>query len=156
MIKAFFIIALIAGGIFTFNVLEEIHKENPEILAELDQAWQEVTNGEHDREYRSTNLSGRNNFASTAAARPGTTTYRTRNANQVDVGAARTRSWNNPRSATNDLATARNNWHNAIRNYNNIVAARGSNYRRQIAHQEVQRTKRIYDNIIARSHAARR
>jgi hypothetical protein len=157
MIKFFFIIALVTGGVFAFNVLEEIHNENPEILAELNEAWQEVTNGDHEGSFRSTNASGRNDFASTAAARPNTMKYAVKNANQVDVGAARPNTWNNNRrSDTNDLATARRNWQNAVRSLNRIIATRGSRAQGQAAYQEVQRTKRIYNNILARSSAARR
>jgi len=155
MIKLFFIIALVTGGVFAFNVLEEIDQE----------ASQEVTNGSHNGSFQSTNPNNSNSsnsssgFSSTAAARPGTMTYASKNTNQVDAGAANTGWNNNKRNDTNDLATARNQWHNALRNFNRIEAANrtgGPTAQGRRAYQEVQRTKRIYDNIVARSYNARR
>jgi hypothetical protein len=134
MIKLFFIIALVTGGVFTYNVLEDISNEN--------------SNNNHN-----------GNFESTAAARPGTMTYGTKNTNQVDAGAANTDWNNNKRNDTNDLATARNQWRSAVNNFKRIEA---SNHTGRAttqglrAYQEMQRTKRIYDNIVARSYNARR
>jgi hypothetical protein len=171
MIKFFFILALITGGIFAFSVLEEVHNENPKILAQLDQAWQELVNGEHNDLRNSSTVVGRGDYASTAAARPSTSGYAARSNARPDVGASRysnnatrnnnSRYSNNNRNNTqaNTLAVAYKQWRNAVTKHRNAMRASrngGHDAACRAALQEVYTTKYRYDTLRAQAHAARR
>jgi len=167
MIKFFFILALITGGIFTFSVLEEVHKENPEILAQLDEAWQELTNGEHKDLRTSTTVSGRGNYACTATPRPSTYGYAARSNPRPDFGGRRysnnapsgntnIRPSNN--KPTNSLVVAHNQWREAVRAYQKAMRASrngGQDPACRAALQKVYNTKYRYDTLKAQAYRAR-
>ncbi len=170
MIKFFFILALITGGIFAFSVLEEVHKENPEILAQLDEAWQEVINGEHDGMRNSSTVVGRGDYPIAAAPRPSTFGYAARSNARPDFGGRRysntpTRNnnsrYSNNRNNTqaNTLVAAYKQWRDAVRKHQTAMRASrngGHDAACRAALQEVYTTKYRYDTLKARAYAARR
>jgi hypothetical protein len=169
MIKAILTIALIAGGVFAFNVLQQIHKDNPEILAELNQTWQEVvSSGNHAGASSTSNQiiqGGRGDCPSIAAIRPGANVSGRRNTGRPDVGArpyrpnVNTLPTRHNNNQTNDLATAWKQWRQAVVNHQAAMRANrngGQGNEVRAALQKVYNTKFRYDTLKARAHQARR
>jgi len=164
MIKAIFTILLIAGGVFAFNVLQQIHEDNPRILDELNQTWEEVTSGNSSGAsepfYQATTPPRRLNFSSSAYVRDPSI----RSKAKPDVGARPWRSNRNTqparynRNQADDLATAYKLWRTAVMEYQAAMRASrngGHDAACRAALQEVYTTKYHYDTLKARAHAAR-
>jgi hypothetical protein len=165
MIKTIITIALIAGGVFAFNVLQQIHEDNPRILDELDQAWEEVTSGNSSGAFEYSNQvrtpPRRLNFSSSAYVRDPSI----RSNAKPDVGAQPWRPNRNTqparynRNQTDDLATAYKLWRTAVMEYQAAMRASrngGHDAACRAALQEVYTTKYHYDTLKARAHAASR
>ncbi len=169
MIKLIFTIALIAGGVFAFNVLEQIHEENPEILAQLDQVWGEVTSGNFSGASSNTVSPGRDvrgsGPVSVAASRPNTFGYAARSTARPDFGGRRPAPNINSlperyrRNQTNDLATAYKQWRQAVEHHQKVMRASrngGQGPEVRAALQRVFDTKFRLDTLKRQAHQARR
>jgi len=163
MIKFFLILALVTGGIFAFSVLEEVHKENPEILAQLDQAWREIINGEHN-DLRPGGGSTGAGPVCVAASRPNTFGYAARSNLRPDFGGRRysnnasTQNNNirfNGNNNANDLAAAYKQWRDAVRKHQKAMQASGNGGQDpacRAALQKVWSTKHRYDTLKAQAY----
>jgi hypothetical protein len=159
MLKIIFTIALVAGGIYAFHAIEQANLENPEILHHLDRAWDELRNGTSfasPQNNGSGTVVNGGGYSCSTPDRPNPMNWSAKGGSRAEIGRKKPAP---PRFGTvrrmlekkpETLIAAYNQWRDAIRAHNKIMAASrngGQGPAVEAARQKVWNARYHYDTL---------